>query len=499
MLKKEAYIKWFYATKGSEDEITFIKGYHHNIRDPLTLDQPEKGDADSELYRAVFQQNVKKVDRLLEDGHSPDQCFVGPYGVHNYTLHRAVQNKSTELVHLLYRKNCDLEVEDGKGRTALMIAVEQEDMQMIKLLIGKSANGNTRDEFGNSVLERALLDISEMEALPYDPVLTRQRLDMIKVILKSDPQPDCHVFKWLCTYIDDGVQTPRRTALHVACSARLWSVAALLANTGICDVHRVDEKQRTPFHIAIEYHNPHCPSWLDAVEALVYAGSDIDKPNEQMGYPLVHVIRRACPPLVRLMILANADIHSSRLDCMPDVRIKDKETVRYIYGQRVGPPLQHAIFACHDFLVHEHSQTHIGKYDWIMAWSYFGIIWMLLCAGANVRCLDFEYQGFVANIRKSLWGGTRRPPGLRNCKRVIIDIERRMKRPDRLDEICRNTIRLLMGKRLQSNITKLPMSKTSREFVLLDNLPVFRTEIPLDDFKYDCDTESDGDITDEGE
>ena len=500
--RRDAYIKWFYATEGSEDEKEFNEKYRRKVKDPLMLGQPEGIDADTELYRAVFKKNIKKVKQLLEEGHDPDQYLGGPFQVYNHALHRAVQNKSMELVRLLHKESCNLDVVDGKQRTALMIAVEQENFEMVELLVDMGASGRPRDENGENVMERALWVYGP--SYFYGPPLTEKRFDMLKVLMKSHPQLGRHIYLRRCHYRIDPDQSPRSTALHIACQGELWPAVHLLAKSGWCDLHREDDKERTPFQVAIEFAHSYLvgsvaepvikkPSWVDAIEALINAGADIEEPNETIGFPLIHCIKHARPPVVRLMILANTDIHTPREEMTYQIQYNGSVT----RIPREGTPLEHAILNCREWLLHVHTLTYVHRHKWELAWPYFGIIWMLLRAGANARSLDAQFRGFIADIRKSLWKGTRRPPGLRNCKRVIVDIERRMKRPDRLDEICRNRIRSLMpGKRLNRYLWRLPLSKIAREFIELDKLPVFRTEI---DYENDGNTESGSDITDEGD
>ena len=66
------------------------------------------------------------------------------------TLLQAVDRREAELVAKILSAKPDLEIKDGKGRTALMIATYNEDNRIAEMLISAGSNVNAQDDMRNS-------------------------------------------------------------------------------------------------------------------------------------------------------------------------------------------------------------------------------------------------------------------------------------------------------------------------------------------------------------
>ncbi len=65
-------------------------------------------------------------------------------------LFQAVSERDSDTVRRIIRDGADLDSQDAKGRTALMIATYHNDVETAKALIEAGADVNMQDEMGNS-------------------------------------------------------------------------------------------------------------------------------------------------------------------------------------------------------------------------------------------------------------------------------------------------------------------------------------------------------------
>ena len=63
---------------------------------------------------------------------------------------------NTEIAQLLLENGADIDAVNFKGHTALIIAVRKEKLDMVKFLIGKNAELNTKSNYGQTALDEAL-------------------------------------------------------------------------------------------------------------------------------------------------------------------------------------------------------------------------------------------------------------------------------------------------------------------------------------------------------
>lgn len=101
-----------------------------------------------ELFSVVLFNMFKKAEELLSQ--DIDVNFTEDYG---YTpLHIAVENENIDMAKLLINKGADVNAKDGRGDTPLHIAVKNENHEFITLLIVSKASLNVKNNKGETPL-----------------------------------------------------------------------------------------------------------------------------------------------------------------------------------------------------------------------------------------------------------------------------------------------------------------------------------------------------------
>lgn len=123
------------------------------------------------LHRAVINRSVPLVYRLLQKGADP--AIPNRYG--QTALHLCVSSPivEREVLEMLLMFHSEVDHQDSEGRTALMIAADNNHYREVRLLLAYGADYNLPDVFGWSALER----LPEIEAFLRERELQNGLLD----------------------------------------------------------------------------------------------------------------------------------------------------------------------------------------------------------------------------------------------------------------------------------------------------------------------------------
>ncbi|XP_071148307.1 ankyrin repeat domain-containing protein 7-like [Mytilus edulis] len=123
------------------------------------------------FYAATFG-TVEVADQLLKSGCDPNVQDVNG----DTALHEAVLNGHLKLIRLLLKKavNLDINVKNGQGETPLMVAVHQDQIDVVKHLHKAGASIHETDHIGRS----ALLIASEQGSEKCCQYLMKHGVDM---------------------------------------------------------------------------------------------------------------------------------------------------------------------------------------------------------------------------------------------------------------------------------------------------------------------------------
>ena len=112
-------------------------------------------DKSEQLYEAVTKNNKDKVENLITKG--ADVNYVkeaGPW-MKVSVLITAVNNQNIDIAKLLLDNKADVNWKDGFKTSAILYAANTGSIEMVKLLLEKGADINDNDGQGNTVLTSA--------------------------------------------------------------------------------------------------------------------------------------------------------------------------------------------------------------------------------------------------------------------------------------------------------------------------------------------------------
>ncbi|GEM_PF-1621998 len=141
---------------------------------------------DEELYSAVSDNNLEKVESLLSEGANPN--YVLNKGMVKVSpLITAIINKNFKIAELLVENEADVNFRDGFETTPLMYAASSGNYEITKLLIDNDANVDAVDNNGNDIYEAGvksrnrevielLSEYNEEKVMLYDLIVTGDEL-----------------------------------------------------------------------------------------------------------------------------------------------------------------------------------------------------------------------------------------------------------------------------------------------------------------------------------
>lgn len=176
------------------------------------------GQDEAALFEAVKMRDVETARRLLKASVNPN----GRDPTGDTALLQAVDTDNMELVALLLEHGAQIDV-TGRGFTPLGLAVRNNNLPMVRLLLRASPDVNRKNADGNTPLHSAVV-------MDY--------LDIARVLLTTAPD--------LAIYNREGL-----TALAVAAIEGREEMTRLLLDAG-ADIERGHVKGRSPFWLALE-------------------------------------------------------------------------------------------------------------------------------------------------------------------------------------------------------------------------------------------------------
>lgn len=209
----------------------------------------------------------------------------------------AVYIRKTKEVQLLLNEGADVNAQDNAGNTALSLAAENNDVELVKVLLAAHPNPNLRASNGLSAAEaaailgyRQCLEILREAGVPYESNLSFAAalgdITEIKALIAKGAD----------------VNAPRTPTSFVplALAARENQLEAmrLLISSGA----KVDAVgATTPLVLAAGWNR------LDAVKLLLEAGANPDLASESGLYPLANVARVGFTEIARLLVERGAN------------------------------------------------------------------------------------------------------------------------------------------------------------------------------------------------
>jgi uncharacterized protein len=111
--------------------------------------------SNEKLYNAIVKNDKKQVAKLLEEDADPNYVVSsGPWMKANMLI-TAINNNNLEITKLLINKKADVNWKDGFNTTALMYAASKGNKEIVLFLLESGADVRATDGQGNTVLTAA--------------------------------------------------------------------------------------------------------------------------------------------------------------------------------------------------------------------------------------------------------------------------------------------------------------------------------------------------------
>gem|GEM_PF-844634 len=268
---------------------------------------------------AVESNNTELLDLIVEKGGQFNSFYLFRRGASGSLLHLAIEDDNIPMLSYLLEKNVDPEIRDHLGRSALIAAVEANNLEMVKLLVAKGAYLYATPGYGGTLLERDTGLITPM-MLNFLRKSDREARESVKAapwaafVSKRD---DDYYLDWdrFADYVSQGgdmhgVDSERNTPLHYAARFRQEWLEKLIA-AGL-DVNAVNIHGETPLHLAAADDN------VEQVRILLEHGADVNIRDKTGNTPLITLSRNCSSnrgieqelTIVRMLLDRGADINA---------------------------------------------------------------------------------------------------------------------------------------------------------------------------------------------
>lgn len=281
------------------------------------------GGPDPQFFDNCQEGKVEEVKKMLEAQMVPSVKIYDSEGC--TPLNLAVHAKSKPVIELLLAHDpTALAHPDGHGVTALHLAVEENDLDLVQYLIGKGApldsqTFNTSEYAGGDWI-RGSEDIEPWDKTALHVAVDEGNKKMVEVLLKAGAKPNILNFDG-CSALHEALQMGDEellglllehqadanqknkdftSPLHYAASRGKVSMLELLLRHG-ADVKLADAQGWTPLHLATRSKN------LEKVRRLVEAGADVNSGNLQGNTPLHVAALSGAVEVVSLLLQAGAN------------------------------------------------------------------------------------------------------------------------------------------------------------------------------------------------
>ncbi len=260
------------------------------------------------------------VDLLLDKGadiNARDRANGSPLERGSTALILAAAGDHLDTVQALFNhpRKPDLNLRDRDGDTALWQASDNENLEMVKFLLGKGAKPNVPDAAGRSVITTTflhktfdVLDLLVAKGADINLASSREMTPLIEAILSNHTKQDL-VLRWLGHFLAFKPKVDLRpttgdvggdSALTLASRFGFIAAINLLLDHG-ADINLPSiAAGRTPLATAV------VGKQVEAARALIKRGAKTELADTSSHTPLLLAVLQADPDMVRALVEAGA-------------------------------------------------------------------------------------------------------------------------------------------------------------------------------------------------
>ena len=231
------------------------------------------------LVKAAFKEDLQEVEKLAFA--SPD-LNVRDKNTNMTALEQAVENANLEIVRVLLRAGADVNAANERGGTPLMFLRDNATVDLVRELLSAGVKVNARDESGGTALMNAA---------------SQNKYEVVKELIEAGAKFDLH-------------DTEGRTALMFAATNEDSRIAKLLIDAG-ADINETDHDGKAALSMAAEQGDP------ETVKILISFNANVNSRDNNGWSALMYVAGTNDLESARALLNAGADL---------SVRDKDGKT-----------------------------------------------------------------------------------------------------------------------------------------------------------------------------
>lgn len=243
-------------------------GHHEIVKLLLKAGTRDDADLREELMHAVYENDIKKVRRLIKQGVDVNAADI----LDRSALIRAIKKGYTDIAELLIAAGADVNTKNSDGYTILMLAIFKEQPELVRLIIQAGADIDEHRENHNTALMYAV---------------SKGNREMVKMLLNAGAEVNSTGFH-------------DTTALILAIEYGHKYIIKLLIQNG-ADVDIMDDGGKRPIEYARE------KNYQDIVDLLQKAEA---KDDAEQRKELLNAVSRGEVDKVKQYIDQGADINA---------------------------------------------------------------------------------------------------------------------------------------------------------------------------------------------
>ncbi|XP_052783747.1 ankyrin repeat, PH and SEC7 domain containing protein secG-like isoform X2 [Mya arenaria] len=415
------------------------------------------------VYKAICDDRPARLESFLRNGGDPNTWIEDSARISTKSfLHVCCEKGRIRCVKVLLENGAQVDIQGSWGQSPLMLCILVEYFDIAELLINNNPSIiNQQDSSGNTCLHIAIGNDS-VEGVE---LLLRYHADMnimnmigISPLMKICTMKESkNMHKIVELFIQAGVDIDlkdfksNRTALQGAVLSKNISTVELLLNAG-ADPNSQDRSGRNALSNLIMsnlrlYEQTHIidDHLMTIIHLLVMSGTDLDTCRYEGSSPLVMAIQFRCTPLVNYLLVNGASINGKFFGGITPlhhaVNKKDIETVKVLLNwssdltikARMDKYNYDLLFDC---------------FEWAILTGCVDIALLLVQAGYNASAIDYITNYSIM------------PPQCLQERPEILDELRMMaSQPPSLFDVAVRRIRRSLRSNIVSRADQLPLPK----------------------------------------